>query len=311
MDPIIRSFNAAHTFLLRSHLVLRKFTMEIFLLILYLLTLVSAANTGGKVSYDGHRVFRIEIDDNLPRVNGLLRSLLLSTWNRATNTVDVVVPPGKSKIFQEKTANITTHVMHEDLGASIAEEARYKNYLGKYNNCCFLGYWLKVYFQSAGTANSTWFDSYHLYADHIQFLEDLQALFPTNSEIVVAGNSSSSQPITGIHIYGNRTKGVNPAVVFHGTVHAREWITTGMNFLYSTLMCADRIFQEVTEYIAFTLLHKYSNDVEISRIMNSYDFYVYPIVNPDGELPTYKYFHVIPNFDSRLYLYPVDGPLVA
>lgn len=78
----------------------------------------------------------------------------------------------------------------------------------------------------AGSANSTWFDSYHPYADHIQFLTDLQSQYDANSEIVIAGNSDSGRPITGIHIYGSGGKGVKPAVVFHGTVHAREWITT-------------------------------------------------------------------------------------
>ena len=77
-----------------------------------------------------------------------------------------------------------------------------------------------------GSANSSWFDSYHPYADHIQFLNDLQARYDVNSEIVVAGNSDSGRPITGIHIYGSAGKDVKPAVVFHGTVHAREWIST-------------------------------------------------------------------------------------
>ena len=77
-----------------------------------------------------------------------------------------------------------------------------------------------------GSANSTWFDAYHSYADHVQFLKDLQATYPANSEIVVAGNSLQGRSIIGIHLYGEGGKGSKPAVVFHGTVHAREWITT-------------------------------------------------------------------------------------
>jgi hypothetical protein len=79
---------------------------------------------------------------------------------------------------------------------------------------------------TAGSVDLTWFNSYHAYADHIQFLTDLQAAYPNNSEIVVAGNSNAGRPITGIHFYGSGGKGSKPAVVLHGTVHAREWITT-------------------------------------------------------------------------------------
>lgn len=43
---------------------------------------------------------------------------------------------------------------------------------------------------------------------------------------MTAGTSIQGNPITGIHIYGSSGKGVKPAVLFHGTVHAREWITT-------------------------------------------------------------------------------------
>lgn len=63
------------------------------------------------------------------------------------------------------------------------------------------------------------------YADHLTFLNDLVAQYPANAEIVVAGNSNDGRPITGIHIFGT-SKGTKPAVVLHGTVHAREWITT-------------------------------------------------------------------------------------
>ncbi len=74
--------------------------------------------------------------------------------------------------------------------------------------------------------NSTWFNSYHTYADHLQWLNDLNTQYPANSEIVIMGQSLNKNNITGIHLFGSAGKGVNPAIVFHGTVHAREWIST-------------------------------------------------------------------------------------
>ena len=119
----------------------------------------------------------------------------------------------------------------------------------------------KVY-TIAGAPNLTWFNSYHAYADHLQFLQDLVTAHPKNAEIVTAGNSLQGRPITGIHFFGSSGKGVKPAIVIHGTVHAREWITT-----------------MVTEYYAYNLLSNYASDVEIEGFVDKYDFYIFPVVN--------------------------------
>jgi hypothetical protein len=106
------------------------------------------------------------------------------------------------------------------------ELLRFKTYVSRMN---WSEFWI------AGSANLTWFNSYHTYADHLQFLKDIVASYPANSEIVTAGNSVAGRPITGIHFYGSGGKGSKPAIVIHGTVHAREWI--------STMVCLIRHFE--------------------------------------------------------------------
>ena len=86
--------------------------------------------------------------------------------------------------------------------------------------------------------------------------------------MVTAGKSLNGNAITGIHIYGSAGKGVKTAVVIHGTVHAREWIST-----------------MVTEYLAYNLLSNYGSSSEIKSFIDKYDFYFFPVVNPDGEYP--------------------------
>lgn len=111
--------------------------MEILLFLIYLLTLVRAADIGGKVSYNGYKVIRLEVGDHLPEVNSIIQNLKLSTWNgaaKAYSDVDVVVPQQSLEAFQEASAHIKTHIMHQDLGASIAEEAKYNNYIGMKND---------------------------------------------------------------------------------------------------------------------------------------------------------------------------------
>lgn len=80
---------------------------------------------------------------------------------------------------------------------------------------------------AAGAApNATWFNSYHAIADHHNWIADLAAAYPQNSEVISAGKSVESRDIKGIHIWGSGGKGSKKGVVWHGTVHAREWITT-------------------------------------------------------------------------------------
>jgi carboxypeptidase A4 len=81
--------------------------------------------------------------------------------------------------------------------------------------------------ETAGAApNATWFKSYHSIADHMQWITDLAAAYPKNTEVISAGKSGEGRDIKGIHIFGSGGKGSKKGVVWHGTVHAREWITT-------------------------------------------------------------------------------------
>ncbi|KAK3934265.1 zinc carboxypeptidase [Diplogelasinospora grovesii] len=204
-----------------------------------------------RVSYDGHKVFRVSVGQEVAKVNGIVSKLGLTTWKgapRAGAFADIVVPPAQVSAFTAEITGMDTITMHEDLGASIAEESTFYTY-------------------AAGSVNSTWFNSYHSYADHLQFLRDLQAQHPAQSEIVTSGNSLNGNPITGIHFWGSSGKGVKPAIVFHGTVHAREWIAT-----------------MVVEYMAYNLLTNYATSTEIESFVDTYDFYVFPVVNPDGFL---------------------------
>ncbi len=40
---------------------------------------------------------------------------------------------------------------------------------------------------------------------------------------------------------------------------------------------------QVTEYLAYNLITNYNSSTEIQSFIEKYDFYVFPVVNPDGE----------------------------
>ena len=104
--------------------------MKFFLLPGLFLALANATAipSSAKITYDGYRVLRVQ---SSPHVKELIQSLGLSTWKgapKATGTVDVVVPPGVKDLD-----GFDAHVMHEDLGASIAQEAQFEPYAGNAN----------------------------------------------------------------------------------------------------------------------------------------------------------------------------------
>ena len=45
-----------------------------------------------------------------------------------------------------------------------------------------------------------WFDSYHAYADHVQYFKNLHAAFPDSSELISQGTS-----VQGRDLYGLKT----------------------------------------------------------------------------------------------------------
>lgn len=99
------------------------------------LSLASAAavTKPERVSYDGYKVFRVAVGDQVAKVNDVVSSLGLSTWKgapRAGAFADIVVPPTKIDAFNGKIIGLDTVTMHEDLGASIAEESNFHTYAG-------------------------------------------------------------------------------------------------------------------------------------------------------------------------------------
>ncbi|KAJ8116376.1 hypothetical protein OPT61_g2182 [Boeremia exigua] len=214
------------------------------------LGLVSAASVSNKqkVAYDDWKVFRVNGTSNTAKFQEVVNKLQLDVWKgkpASGDVVDVSVAPEQLSAFEAATKGFSTRVMHENLGASIADENNFSVY-------------------AAGAApDISWFNSYHSLADHYQWISDLAAAYPSNSEVISAGKSLEGRDIKGIHIWGSGGKGSQKAVVWHSTVHAREWITTLVN-----------------EYAAFQLLT--STDATTAAFKNKYDFYIFPVVNPDG-----------------------------
>lgn len=200
-----------------------------------------------KFNYDGYRVLRVAYSDyekNPEAVAALGEQL--SDEPAQFGHVDLLVAPDKDADVENLL--VSHQVIQDDIGAAIRQEEEET-----------------VEYRAGAVPSDSWFDAYHSYADHLAFLNDLVSVRPNNAEIVYAGSSYEGRNITGIHFWGSGGKNSKPGVILHSTVHAREWITTLTN-----------------EYVAYQLITKYDTDATIKSYVDKYDFYVFPVVNPDG-----------------------------
>ncbi|KAF4988992.1 hypothetical protein FDECE_14846 [Fusarium decemcellulare] len=220
-------------------------------LALGLLPLVAA-----KVSYDGYKAFSIDTGDSHEDVSRALADLKFVSLNCESNhkTLEVAIAPESLDAFE--ALDLKTTLISKDLGAEFAVEGEFEDYEPT----------MKLQDSVAALPDISYFNSYHTFEQHYQFLTDLRTSFPSNSEIFSVGNSVENRAIRGIHLWGSSGKGKKPAIIWHGTVHAREWITA-----------------PTVEYLTYKVIEGYqNNDAVIRSTLDNYDIYVLPIVNPDG-----------------------------
>jgi murein tripeptide amidase MpaA len=180
-------------------------------------------------------------------VRDKLSAFTFDTWNHDFDkSIDLVLSPNQVPSFE--ALGLNAKCMHEDLGASIAAESEVKTHLKRQAN-----------------DSLSWYDSYHPYEEHIEYFKELHASFPNQSEWISSGTSYEGRDIYGLHLWGADGPG-KPAVLYHGTVHAREWISA-----------------PVVEYLTLQLIQGYKSGDNITQaFLNNYDFFILPVVNPDG-----------------------------
>lgn len=187
-----------------------------------------AASHGNKVSYDGYRVYRIDIGRNTPST--LEETLKAFHTIHTRNYVEVAVPPSEVLSF-ERLGLEGVELINDDLGRDIAAEA-----IGISSSSSSSSYDPQPPRKPGELPDLSWFDTYHSYDDHLQYWTDLQASFPENSELFDAGPSYEGRRIFGLQLWGDKAGDTNndtskPIILWHATVHAREWISTAVSVL--------------------------------------------------------------------------------
>ena len=213
------------------------------------LTASLAVTNPAFVDYEGYQVLRVKTGRYLKGVQEKLSSLAFDQWNDdIANHIDIVLAPDQLSALH--ALGLDSHCMHANLGESIRAESAQPPTTHSWKR---------------DVSDLSWFNGYHAYAEHEQYFKALHAAFPDNSELISSGTSYEGRDIFGLHFWGRDGPG-KPAVLWHGTVHAREWITA-----------------PVIEFLTLNLIQGYKAGDNVTQyFVDNYDFWVVPFVNPDG-----------------------------
>lgn len=116
--------------------------------------------------------------------------------------------------------------------------------------------------------DNVWYEAYHPWNDVNTYVDSLIARRPDLAERVRVGDSVEGREIYAVRIGGSSPKA---AVLYHGLQHAREWITV------PTMV-----------YMVEQLIDGYGVDPGLTDLLNEVEFYIVPVVNPDGYVYTWE-----------------------
>lgn len=107
---------------------------------------------------------------------------------------------------------------------------------------------------------------YHTYAEINAELHQFDTQYPDRTQLISLGKSHELRDLWAIKISDAADLDEDePVIVLLGAHHAREWISVDVPFL-----------------IAKYLLEKYNADTLVTRLVNSAEIWIVPMVNPDG-----------------------------
>ncbi|KAJ8682550.1 hypothetical protein QAD02_018342 [Eretmocerus hayati] len=207
-----------------------------------------------KLSYKNYKVYRIipGSERDLKLLNKL-EEKGFSYWrspSRTMQSVDLMVAPEKFSYFEKFMGDhrMKFQLIVKDVQQLIDQENPPREKRSLYNN---------------GTLN---LNQYHTLDEMYKWFHDLEKRYPNKVEILVGGKSYDGLEIKGVHINHGADK---PAIFLEGGIHAHEWISP------ATIICLTKWILKTTDY-------------KIRQIIESYNWYMFPVVNPDGYVYTFE-----------------------
>lgn len=176
-----------------------------------------------------------------------LTSLARSVWSHGTGIgVEIDVQMDRSRLPALQEAGVRFEVIVPDLAAAIAAEREQVE-------------------QAHTLRDAGFFTTYRTCEELDAFIDQLQAQYPQLVSTFFVGFSVEGRPIRGLRITGPGDAAARPGILLDGMQHAREWISP-----------------MTVAYIADQLLGRYETDTRVRALIDNLDYYIVPVVNPDG-----------------------------
>jgi hypothetical protein len=202
----------------------------------------AGADDAGASRLDGYAVVRVSVQSEQQ-----LRQVLAITddvWSHRTGLgeIDVLVAPGDLALLERIGARYEIFI--PDVQVLIdAEQAR---------------------LAAAAAGGGAWYDDFKDNTAILARLQEIVAAHPEIATLIDVGDSIEERDLWAVRVTGPGG-GPRPAVVYNACQHAREWISP-----------------MVAMYVLEALVDGYGTDPRITGLVNSIEFYVIPVVNPDG-----------------------------
>lgn len=169
-----------------------------------------------EVTYDGYHVYSVT-PASAQEARDISERFSTYHTHPIRNTLSIAIPPQEVESFN--ALGLKARLVNADLGGYIRSTDKDSAYNGALH-------------KRGELPDLSWFDTYHPYADHLQYWDDLVHAFPKNSKKFPIGKSFENRTIYAYHLYGEDQGGYGserngkPVILWHATVHAREWIST-------------------------------------------------------------------------------------
>ncbi len=204
-----------------------------------------------RVRYDGHRLVRAYIQTEAQLETMLSISPDCFNEGIGIGILDFRVPPESMEAL--KTSGIKYEVLVKDLQVGIdAEYRRLQEAKGK------------------EIGRDEWYDDFRDFDTVVAKMNEIAAAHPDLVEILDIGDSLESRDIWAMRITGPGDD--KPAVLYNACQHAREWLTP-MSAMF----------------IAEAFANGYGSDPQITGLVDSIEFFIIPVVNPDGYVYSWDY----------------------
>ena len=198
--------------------------------------------TCGKKSYQGDQIWSvfIENDEDAKLLHQLQDSYDFWTGIQVGSSVDIHVEKGRIRHLTNfvRNARLRNKIAVENLQRLVEREEKFLQ-----------------------SRHSNFFETYHDWDENQEFLFEIVGKH-SDAEIESIGTTFEGREMRMMKICENGSCGSNPAMYIHCTMHAREWITSGV-CLY--------IINELTE-----------NKAANADLRTGIDWYILSIANPDG-----------------------------